>query len=159
MRKLSLAEWASLAEVVASLAVVISLAFVGYSIQRNTAEVRAGHANSMYTASREIDLAVASDPEWSRIIAEGRAGGALTPAEWHRYDGYVISVLDLWDQLLGRHDDGLVDSKVFEGWDAYFEEFTTRHVSADVWGRIKWNWPSGQLIPRIQRVESIAGGA
>jgi hypothetical protein len=159
MRKLSIGEWASLAEVVASLAVVISLAFVGYSIQRNTDEVRAAQANYMYTASREIDLAVASDPEWSRIIVEGRTGGALTPAEWQRYDGYVVSVLDLWDQLLGRYEDDLVDSKVFEGWDAYFEEFTKRHVTADVWGRIKWNWPSSQLMPRIQRVESIAGGA
>ena len=36
MRKLSLGEWSSLAEIVATVAVVISLMFVGYSINRNS---------------------------------------------------------------------------------------------------------------------------
>ena len=40
MNKLSLSDWASLAEIVGALAVVISLVYVGVQISENTIEVR-----------------------------------------------------------------------------------------------------------------------
>lgn len=152
IRKFTLVEWASLGELVASVAVVISLVFVGYTIERNTREVRATHADNIFTAARDIEIAIASDPEWSRVIVEGRGGGALTSVEWHRYDAYVIHILDVWDQMLSRHEDGLLESAFFEDWDGFFEEFAMRHVTADTWRRIEWQWPAGPLSIRVKRI-------
>ena len=41
--KRELQEWASIAEIVSALAVVLSLVYVGYEINENTSEVRAAN--------------------------------------------------------------------------------------------------------------------
>ena len=57
MRKLELSDWASLAEIVASFGVVISLIFVAISLERNTAVMQASNDNFIY----ELQFARARD--------------------------------------------------------------------------------------------------
>ncbi len=149
MKKLTLGEWASLAEVVASVAVVASLLFVGQSIERNSSEVRAAHLNDIYDASREIDLAVAADPEWSRIVEQGRNGASLSPVEQFRYDAYLVSTIDVWDQMMERRLDGLIAQAAIEAWDRYYVRWLQRHVTETDWARIGWNW-EGELTETIE---------
>jgi hypothetical protein len=53
MRRLTLGEWASIAEIVSAVAVVISLIYVGYQINQNTEEVRA--SNRQELVDRAVD--------------------------------------------------------------------------------------------------------
>jgi hypothetical protein len=154
MRRLTLGEWSSLAEVVASTGVIVSLVFVAHTVRQNTREVRAAQADLVHAASREIEMAVAADSEWSRILVEATRGGSLAPEEWYRYDAYVVSHLDLWDQLLSRHAEGLIDPSFFDGWNVYFEDFVERHVTEEVWARIEWQWPLDPFRSRVREVVS-----
>jgi len=72
MRKPGLLEWASLAEIVGTTAVVISLLFVAYSLERNTIAVSGQVANDIYDANREIQLTLLTHPELESIIDRGR---------------------------------------------------------------------------------------
>jgi hypothetical protein len=127
-------------ETLGFLAVVASMAFVGWEIRQNTVASQAAEQNDIYDASREIELAVAADPEWSRIVVEGRSEGGLSSVEQYRYDVYVQSTLDLWDQLLTRYDDGLMDPATIEAWSRYFEQWVERHLSEAAWQRIEWQF-------------------
>ncbi len=72
MKKIKLADWAALAEVIGTVGVIVSLIFVAFSINNNTSEFKAAQANQLYESSREVELAVASDNEWARIIVKGQ---------------------------------------------------------------------------------------
>lgn len=74
MNKRPLSELASIAEIIASIAVVISLLFVGVQIYKITAVIRASQSNDLYDALREVDLAVLSHPHLMDAVDKGMGG-------------------------------------------------------------------------------------
>ena len=156
MKKLALAEWASVAEVVGTIGVIVSLVFVVHSINVNTNEVRASYTHLLFDTTRQIELTVASDAEWSRIIVQGRTQQEqLSDVEQHRYDAYLSAMLDLWAEMLDRYDDGLVEEQMLADWDTYFTNWVQHHLTESDWTRIEWGWPG----PIRSRVESALLGA
>ena len=156
MRKLNLAEWAAVGEIVASVGVIVSLIFVAHSINASTNDARASQTHAIFEAARNIELAVASDAEWSRIIVQGRSRQEpLSAVDQHRYDVYVVATLDLWDQMLERLDYGFMTREEVEGWEVYFSEWARRHLSDIDWERVKWNYTTGHLDSRVD--EAISG--
>jgi hypothetical protein len=156
MRKLALGEWASVAEVIGTVGVILSLVFVAYSININTNEVRASYTHLLFETTRQIELTVASDAEWSRIIVQGRTRqGQLTEVEQHRYDAYLTAMVDLWAEMLDRYDDGLVELQMLADWDTYFAVWVQHSLTESDWERIKWGWPG----PIRSRVEAALLGA
>ncbi len=139
-------------ETLGFLAVVAGLAFVGMEIRQNNTLAQAAQQNDIYDASREIDLAVAADPEWSRIVVEGRTQGSLSAVEQYRYDVYVVSTLDIWDQLLTRHGDGLMSQSDIDAWNQYFELWVERHLSEALWERLEWQWTDDPLTQSVEAV-------
>ena len=66
----------------------------------------------------------------------------------------IVSTLDLWDQVLTRHLDGLMSQSDIDGWSEYFGACVTRHVSEAVWQRLQWQWPGEAGSSLRQAVES-----
>ena len=152
MKRLGLGEYAAIAEVIATIGVIISLVLVAHSMESNTTQVQASQINSIYEQARAIELAVASDPEWVNIILKGHDPSEdLTAVELYRYDTYIVSMLDLWDQLLSRNSEGLVPDHEISGWDGFFEAWVRRNLSQSDWQRLRWNY-AGDIIPRMESI-------
>ena len=84
--KMKLSDAANLAEVVAAVAVVISLIYVGIQVDDSTRAVRAAAANDANVAMQNWYVAVGSSPQTSEIMIEGMAGtGDFTPAEEYQF--------------------------------------------------------------------------
>ena len=81
MRKLTLAEWASVAEIIAAVGVVVSLFFVGIEVRRNTSAVQAATLQSVLDIARQQVLLMASNPELNRIAMAGDTAFAKLNAE------------------------------------------------------------------------------
>lgn len=151
MRKLNLAEWASVGEIMASVGVIVSLIFVAHSINTGANEVRASQTNVVFEATRDIELTVASDPGWSRILVQGRSGQEpLTEVDQHRYDAYIVTKLDVWDQMIERLGYGLMTEEEVRLWELYFAEWARRHLTVGDWQRIKWNFTGGSIIAKVE---------
>ena len=151
MRKLNLAEWAAIGEIMASVGVIVSLIFVAHSINTNADQVRASQTNVVFEATRNIELTVASDPEWSRILVQGRSRQEpLSEVDQHRYDAYVIAKIDVWDQMLERLSYGLMTAEEVGLWELYFAEWARRHLTDSYWQHIKWNYTGGIIVPRVE---------
>jgi len=155
MKKIALADAASIAEVIGTAGVILSLVFVAYSINRNTDEALALQSNSIYESTRQIELMVAADAEWTRILLAGRkAERPLPPVEQYRFDAFNTAFIDLWDQLITRRDEGLVDEQIFFDWDSYYFDWTRRNMRMTDWARISWQY-SGTISSRVE--EALAG--
>ena len=85
MRKLSLSDWASVAEIAATIAVVISLIFVAISLQRNTAVMQASNDNFIYELQFARTRDIVTSPGMASIYVRHRSGEELSAEEQERF--------------------------------------------------------------------------
>lgn len=123
MKKLTLSEWAALGELVGTFAVFVSLLFVVYSINQNTAAIQGSTENILFERIGDLSAQVIADPTLADIIVRKREGDAeLTPVEAVRWEKYQLVLLDMWALGFNRHRRGLLASDQWEAWDRYFAE-------------------------------------
>ena len=141
MRKLSLSDWASVAEIAGTIAVVISLLFVIFSLESNTAAVSGQTADDMYDAVRTVELSILNNTELTTVIIRGRVDpDSLSELEMEQYRNWVGLYLDIWQRMYIREQDGLIQPETVVGWHEYFAEFSKRHLTREVWEQIRWQW-------------------
>lgn len=154
MQRLKLSDWASVAEIFGTIAVVVSLLIVAFSLERNTRAVSGQSADVITSAMREIDTSLLNDPELLMIsIKGGEDPYSLTGLQFARYQQWVVMNLGVWEQLLARQGYGLLQNEAVVGWDEYFVEWTGRHVTRELWEDIAWNFPavtSGYFQSRVE---------
>ena len=137
MRKLSLSDWASLAEIVATVAVVISLIFVVISLERNTAVMQASNDNFIYELQYARARDIVSSPGMASIYVKHRTGEELSAEEQERLYWDKLQELSTWELAFNRHRDGLFATQQWEGWNEYFKVSFTPQFSADKWAEVR----------------------
>jgi len=121
MKKLSLSEWASVGEVIASVAVVISLLFVAYTIGRNTDAVQGSNENLLFETHAALANQLIADPTLAAILIKVRDGGEpLTDVEQVRWETYQLNLLDIWALAYMRYQADLLADRHWRAWDDYF---------------------------------------
>jgi hypothetical protein len=141
MKTLKLPDWASIAEIAGTAAVVISLLFVASSLERNTNAVSGQSADEIYDAMRGIELAVLQDPELTSITVRGASNlDTLTELELERYKLYVVMFLDLWEQMTARESVGLLQPGTMAGWNDWFTLWTKKFLTPELWEELRWNY-------------------
>lgn len=135
MSRFSLKDWAQFSEIIAGVAVVVSLVFVVLSINRNTTELQAQNINDLYDSIREIEMTVLADAELSEIVRRVEAGEfeSLSEQQQFRYSGFITQHLSIWEQMYGRLEDGSVSLESYAGWEEYFVVFSKRMLPPSVW--------------------------
>jgi hypothetical protein len=159
LRKLSLSEWAAIGELVGTFAVFVSLLFVVYSINQNTAAIQGSTENILFERIGELSTQVIVDPSLAEIIVKKREGQpSLTPAEAVRWEKYQLVLLDMWALAYNRHRRGLLATDQWDAWDGYFGEIFSagaERLSPDQWGSLAygydpefWDHVGASLYPR-----------
>jgi hypothetical protein len=133
--KRHLSDWASVAEITGTIAVVISLVFVVKSIDLNTKAVEAAEANNIWQAWRETaQLPLINDATFAAISAKVRSSQPLTEVEQIRWDTFIAAQIDMWAQLFDLQRNGLISQSIWSYWDVGFiEAWSAGH--ARVWQR------------------------
>ena len=121
MKKLTLTEWAAAGEIVGTVAVVISLLVVAYSIDRNTAATHASNENILFERHAELANQFMLDATLAEILVKRRNGDAdLSDVEAVRWEKYELNLLDIWAMAYNRHQRELLAENQWIAWDTYF---------------------------------------
>lgn len=146
MRKLSLVEWAEIGEVIAAVAVVVSLLLVVYSLEKNTEALQGGSDDSLFEAHREIASLMASDPTLVEIRLKVRRGEALSEAETLRWKTYEGLFLDVWAMAYMRVNEDLLSERHWRAWDTYFTDLfrnSDMRLSEERWEELVSGFDAG----------------
>ena len=112
--KKSLQDLALIAEIVGGIAVVLSLLYVGFQIQLNTAERRADSVESITSANRELALTYVNNSEagiaWHKVID----GNELTKRELDIMSDSLFAHLMLLEETYSKHQEGYIDDAFLE---------------------------------------------
>ena len=109
-------KWAAIAEVVGTIAVVISLIFVGISIRQNTAVVQADQQNLLYVLTDNWLSDQVSHPELYDIGFRAKDRQALTEIERARYSSQVYRNLNVWENAYFKYKNGLLTEDQYGAW-------------------------------------------
>ncbi len=131
MKKLTLTEWAAAGEIVGTVAVVISLLFVGYSINRNTDATQASSENILFERHTELANHFLLDPTLAELMVKRRNGDTdLTEVEVFRWEKYELNLLDIWALAHSRYQRELLSENQWETWDRYFTHLFSNGAEA-----------------------------
>jgi hypothetical protein len=112
MTRLTLSQWANIAEIFASIVLVLSLVYVGLELDRNTKAVHTESWQAVVDKLIDLDVAEASSPELSRLLILGDSSPQeLSAEEWWRYSKFAESRLGQMEfAYLARNNDTLGES-------------------------------------------------
>ena len=151
MKKRNLAEWASIAEIIGTVAIVVSLLTVAYSIDRNTKVLSRQGMDELYDGSRELNLLMVADPELALLMKKAQKDiFSLSEKEHAQYERSIITSLDIWDKAIFAENDGLIAEEDMQPWHEFYHRWVQRHMNRSMWDELKWNWESPTLTLRVE---------
>jgi hypothetical protein len=131
VKKLTLTEWAAAGEIIGTIAVVISLLFVGYSINRNTDATQASSENILFERHTNLANQFMTDPTFAEILIKKRTGEEiLSEIEAVRWEKYELNMLDLWALAHSRFQRDLLSEEQWLTWDRYFTHMFSNEAEA-----------------------------
>jgi len=117
MLKIKLAELAQIAEVIAAVAIVVSLIYVAKEVQSNTSAVRGAAMQSIATTDAAALMTIAADAELSEIIRVGQQDSSqLNPADAFRYRMFQRQFWLSFQNIYQQSELGLIDSSVWQSY-------------------------------------------
>ncbi len=144
MKKLTLTEWAAAGEIVGTITVVISLLFVGYSINRNTDATQASSENILFARHTELANHFMIDPTLAELMVKRRNGNAdLTEVEAIRWEKYELNMLDIWALAHNRYQRELLSEDQWVTWDRYFTHIFSNEgeaISKTRWEELQYGF-------------------
>ena len=100
---MSLDQWSSLAQIVGSIGVILSLIFVGLQIRQNTSELQRNEHNSTMAQWTVIRMAIATNRDIAELMTAGlRGSNAIDAADQLRLEQmlseYAWAAFHIWDR-------------------------------------------------------------
>lgn len=140
MKKPTLGELAQIAEVVAAVAVIISLVYVGRELRSNTAAVKAASVQAVSDVSSETLLTMASDSALSRIrLAGSRDPASLTELDAYRYGVLMRQFWLIMQNVYLQNELEVIDARIWRGYE---------RIICEVWTQpgVRANWPGHRNV-------------
>ena len=102
------------AEVIGSVAVVVSVVYLAVQIKLGTKTLRTTMRDNAFQSLQEWNYAVAGDPDLASIISRGSKDlDSLNPKERARFIHIMFSFFKVWERLYLHYIEGSVDETVW----------------------------------------------
>ncbi len=111
--KLKLSDWANIADIVGAIALVCSLVYVGYELHLNTIETRAANIQAMAAHSQAFNLAVATNPDLTKILET--PSEELTSAQVTQIRRFLATSLRGAETSYILYSKGMLDERYWRG--------------------------------------------
>ena len=119
MRK-SLKEYALAAEIVGAAAVVISLIYVGVSVNQNTNAVQVANHQALVAMDQETSNWF-KDVEFAAMYEVAKTDfDKLSVVQRSQVSAYTALKMNAWEFAFITHENGMMEDNIWEGWDGHY---------------------------------------
>ena len=121
MSKLNLSTTVSIAEIISSLAVVVSLIYVGYEFKRSEKVSNKEADNIIYEKVQETNRLLVENADLAGIILKTVTNpDGLTSEEKIRYLAFEHIFYDTWESAWNYNQAGIFDNETWQTWNDWF---------------------------------------
>jgi len=129
-----LQRWSLISEIVAAIAVVLSIVYLAVEVQRNTTAIQTQTLQGLLEIVTQNNSELATDAEMADLILRGdRNFDELTETEQVRYRLYTVNSFAIWEHAFYSHLNGTMDPRVWKGYDVGFRGNFCRESGKIVW--------------------------
>ncbi|HAU68496.1 MAG TPA: hypothetical protein DCW52_08880 [Gammaproteobacteria bacterium] len=167
LKKIELARWANIAEIFASIVLVLTLVYVGLELDRNTKAAQSGSWQGIINKMNDLDTSEAADPEFSSVIMRGEnTPQELSDAELFRFYRMAqarlgqleFAYLALNEGTIGEYHWGAVKGYIQQmiwmpGYRSFWDEYGEAVYHEDFVAHIQ------SVLPNCESKEETAGNA
>ena len=153
MRSVDWQKWAAISEVFGTIAVVVSLIFVGISIRQNTAVVQANQQNLLYELTDNWFSDRLTNPELYEIELRALDSQNLTDVERLRYSELIYRAMNVWENAYFKHENGFLSDEQYQAFHDANVNWVECCAPRWTWGEIKDDFRSDfvKLVDAIYR--------
>jgi hypothetical protein len=113
---------ALLAEIIGSIAVVFSVAYLAVQVADSNKLLRSqGHYNGLELTQRPLEMMIENE-NLARVIADcDEHPDTVSKGSWYRCSSYYLMQFNGWEYLYYQHNDGSIPSQLWNGADGSFK--------------------------------------
>jgi len=150
----SLKEYALAAEIVGAIAVVISLIYVGTSINQNTNAVMVANHHALVAMDQNTNGWL-RDSEFAAVFTIAMEDvSTLSPVQSRQFKTFLADKLNAWEFAFLTHSSGMMEDNIWDGWDGYYRSELEKTGYQWYWNRAREGYsPAFRLY-----VDSILAG-
>ncbi|MEQ8663425.1 MAG: hypothetical protein RLW62_21620 [Gammaproteobacteria bacterium] len=133
----------SISDLIAALAVVASLVFVGLQLRSNTKALRLSSTNTIVEQFTSGVTRIAENPGMSGILFRGiQDPDALAGEERYRFNLALQSILFVYANIHHHYQSGTLDHDIFESMDSQMRNLCNSPGFVGYWARSGENFPA-----------------
>lgn len=133
----SLKEYALAAEIVGAVAVVISLVYVGSSVNQNTNAIMVANHHALVAMDQNTN-GWFRDSEFAAIFEIALEDvGSLSPVQSRQFRTFLAGKFNAWEFAFVTHSSGMMEDNIWDGWDAYYRSELEQKAH-------QWYWITGR---------------
>ncbi len=151
MKKRTLVEWAAISNILETAAVVASLIFVAYSINRNTLVMQSASDTFVYQIQDERIRDIANNSELASIELKVRNNEEVSVIDKHRIILQHAREINMWELAYVQYNQGLYSADQWHAWNAYYEIDLTEKLPEEWWGEVKV-WYGDDFVKHVDAV-------
>ncbi len=134
MQKLKLSEWASVAEIVASVVIIASLAYVGLELNQNTQALQQQSYQSTMGLLAGGDMTLATNEDLLRIVVVAETSPSdVSAEEWLRFTHFVYPRIATWEFLYLAKQENSLSEIQWGAFEPYFVGFSCKRGYMRFW--------------------------
>ncbi len=115
---MNLEQWSFLAEIIASISVILTLCFLAYQIRLHARQAQLDSMDLVTSRRHDLLHTLAEDGELAAIVWKGLAGTPRLPAhEWSRFSLYLYTVLLEYERTWLKGKAGMLDVDFKNNWE------------------------------------------
>jgi hypothetical protein len=132
--KRTLQEWANLAEIIGSVAIITSLIFVGLEVRQNTVAIQSSAAQSVHENFAGWYLAAESHPELLAVSTKGiRDYDSLTDTEKAQFIAMFMAFCSNTQDAFYKWREGSLAPELWKSWEFVSMNFFSTQGGAAFW--------------------------
>lgn len=108
--------WSRITEVVGTVAVVLSLIYVGLQVRQNTAAIQTSTSQDVYELNQEQGLLMESAEFAGIMLQASRDLAGLSPVDSVRYRNYLNVTLNVFEAVYTNELQGTMEPHMAAGW-------------------------------------------
>ena len=109
--------WRSLTDAVGTIAVVLSLVYVGVQVRQNTSAIQTNTSQSVYTQYSDVIVPVLESEALAEVISRaGRAPESMSASDSIQYDMYLNLRINVLEAVYTNSEQGTLEVGMARGW-------------------------------------------
>lgn len=133
----SLKEYALVAEVIGAIAVVISLIYVGASVNQNTNAIMVANHHALVAMDQDTNGWFRDSEFAATFEIAMEDAGTLSPVQSRQFRTFLADKFNAWEFAFLTHNSGMMEDNIWDGWDGYYRSELEQKGH-------QWYWAAGK---------------